>query len=205
MQTVLNQKYSWLLFTSPNFSLTFDLLLSSLDQVIRPLRRSPGGALQPSANMSTALYLDGARVNIPSELSAFPACSVTCVHLCLCVRLRSPPSLRLPSPLIPPTLPLSTRCLSQQCAECSIPADLPNYHHRVSARPRPLSACSALNYTPACRACPIPGMPPRAQPGRGEPCLGFPQLAKQAPDCASRKRGGKRLMLRPFLQCTVCI
>ena len=107
-------------------------------------------------------------------------------------------------PLIPPTLPLSTRCLSQQCAECSIPADLPNYHHRVSARPRPLSACSALNYTPACRACPIPGMPPRAQPGRGEPCLGFPQLAKQAPDCASRKRGGKHKLLRSFLQCTLC-
>ena len=79
----LNQKYAWLLFTSPNFSLTFDLLLSSLDQVIRPLRRSPGGAL-PCANMSTAQYLEGARVNIPSELSAFPACSVTYVHVCVC-------------------------------------------------------------------------------------------------------------------------
>ena len=33
---------------------------------------------------TTALYLDGARVNIPSELSAFPACSVTCVHVCVC-------------------------------------------------------------------------------------------------------------------------
>ena len=113
-------------------------------------------------------------------------------------------------PLIPPTptLPLSTRCLSQQCAECSIPADLPNYHHRVSARPRPLSACSALNYTPACRACPIPGMPPRAQPGRGKPCLGFPQLAKQAPDCASRKRGGKHKLLRSSFcnaHCAMCI
>ena len=94
--------------------------------------------------------------------------------------------------------------IAPQCAECSIPADLPNYHHRVSARPRPLSACSALNYTPACRACPIPGMPPRAQPGRGEPCHGFPQLAKQAPDCASRKRGGKHKLLRSFLQCTLC-
>ena len=179
---VLNQKYSWLLvcISCTNFSLTFDLLLSSLDQVIRPLRRSPGGAL-PAANMSTVLYLDGARVNIPSGLSAFPACSVTCVHVCVCEAQIAAISVSLPSSSIPPTLPLSTRCLSQQCAECSIPADLPNYHHRVSARPRPLSACSALNYTPARRACPIPGMPPRAQPGREEPCLGFPQLAKQAP------------------------
>ena len=134
----------------------------------------------------------------PSLLALQHACT------CVCVRLRSPPSQRLPSSSIPPTLPLSTRCLSQQCAECSIPADLPNYHHRVSARPRPLSACSALNYTPACRACPIPGMPPRARPGSREPCLGFPQLAKQAPDCASRKRGGKHKLLRSFLQCTLC-
>ena len=134
----------------------------------------------------------------PSLLALQHACT------CVCVRLRSPPSLRLPSSSIPPTLPLSTRCLSQQCAECSIPADLPNYHHRVSARPRPLSACSALNYTPACRACPIPGMPPRAQPGREEPCLGFPQLAKQAPDCTSRKRGGKHKLLRSFLHCAIC-
>ena len=70
-------------FSCTNFSLTFDLLLGSLDQVIRPLRRSPGGAL-PAANMSTAQYLDGARVNIPSELSAFSACSATYVHVCVC-------------------------------------------------------------------------------------------------------------------------
>ena len=137
----------------------------------------------------------------PSLLALQHAC--TCV--CVCGSDRRHLNVYHP-PLIPPTptLPLSTRCLSQQCAECSIPADLPNYHHRVSARPRPLSACSALNYTPARRACPIPGMPPRAQPGSGEPCHSFPQLAKQAPDCASRKRGGKHKLLRSFLQCTLC-
>ena len=111
---VLNQKYSWLLvcISCTNFSLTFDLLLSSLDQVIRPLRRSPGGALPlPAANMSTALYLDGARVNIPSELSAFPACSATCLHVCVCeAQIAAISTFTISS--IPPTLPLSTRCLS---------------------------------------------------------------------------------------------
>ena len=65
-------------------------------------------------------------------------------------------------------------CVFVQSAQSWL--DLANYHHRVSARLRPLSSCSALNYSPRL----LLGMPhsgPHASQGR-ESVSGFPSMCQ---------------------------
>ena len=87
--------------------------------------------LLPSySSLCLLLIAECAEYSIPTSSGQLPSLSVfMClfiflfVHLCICV-------------------------FAFLCRVLNPDVDLANYHHRVSACPRPLSRCSALNYSP---------------------------------------------------------